>query len=405
MTRPARAPRLPRDLHPVAWWLWAIGLAVAASCTTNPLALALVVGVAVVVVAARRSDQPWARAFRLYLLIGLVIVVLRVLFRVLLGGGDGETVLFTLPEIPLPDWVLGIRLLGPVTRESLLFGLYDGMRLAAIVISLGAANALANPKRLLRSVPSALYEVGSSLVVAVSVLPQLADSLRRVRAAQQLRGGPKGRIVGLRRLLVPVLEDALERSLSLAAGMDTRGYGRSGGLSPRRRAGTGALMLLGLGGLCVGTYAVLDQTAPRWLVLPMLALGVGCAVLGLVSAGGRVERSRYRPDGWHAAELVTVASGAAAGGALWWVARNDPLAAHPGVSSWPVLSVVALVGLLVALVPAVATPPPRLSPGRTGPVGQGHATSPAGGPTSSTGPTTSTTPSTTTSHDSKEPAA
>ena len=30
------AQRLPRDLHPVAWWLWALGLAAAASLTTNP---------------------------------------------------------------------------------------------------------------------------------------------------------------------------------------------------------------------------------------------------------------------------------------------------------------------------------------------------------------------------------
>ena len=27
-------------------------------------------------------------------------------------------------------------------------------------------------------------------------------------------------------------------------------------------------MLTGLVGICVGTYALLDQTAPRWLVLP-----------------------------------------------------------------------------------------------------------------------------------------
>ena len=97
--------------------------------------------------------------------------------------------LVDLPEIPLPDWVLGIHLLGPVTRESLLAGLYDGLRLATIVICVGAANSLANPKRLLRSVPAALHEVGAALVVAVTVLPQLADSARRVRAAQALRGG------------------------------------------------------------------------------------------------------------------------------------------------------------------------------------------------------------------------
>ena len=31
--------RLPRALHPGAWWLWALGLATAASRTTNPLLL------------------------------------------------------------------------------------------------------------------------------------------------------------------------------------------------------------------------------------------------------------------------------------------------------------------------------------------------------------------------------
>ncbi len=113
-------------------------------------------------------------------------------------------------------------------------GLYDGLRLATIVVCVGAANALANPKRLLRSVPPALYEIGTALVVAVTVLPQFADSARRVRAAQSLRAGETGRVRRLRRFLVPVLEDALERSLAFAAGMDTRGYGRAAGAHPRR---------------------------------------------------------------------------------------------------------------------------------------------------------------------------
>ncbi len=36
-------PRLARDLHPVAWWVWAVGLAAAATLTTNPLLLVLLV--------------------------------------------------------------------------------------------------------------------------------------------------------------------------------------------------------------------------------------------------------------------------------------------------------------------------------------------------------------------------
>ncbi len=349
---------LPRDLHPIAWWGWAIGLAVTASTTTNPWLLLLVIGVAALVVAARHGDQPWSRSFRLYALLAAIIVVVRLLFRILFGGGDLGLVLVDLPEVPLPGWALGVRLLGPLTRESLLFALYDGLRLATIVLCVGAANSLANPKRLLRSMPAALYEIGTALVVAVSILPQLADSLRRVRAAQRLRGGDTRRVGRLRRLVVPVLEDALERSLALAAGMDTRGYGRAGGLTPGRRRLTGALMLTGLCGLCVGTYAVLDRTAPRVLALPMLAVGVVAAFLGLAGAGSRVTRSRYRPDPWRMPEWLVLGSGAAVATLAVVASRGDLLAAYPPLDAWPVLTLTHLLIAGVALAGGLAAPSP-----------------------------------------------
>ncbi|WP_205474853.1 energy-coupling factor transporter transmembrane component T [Nocardioides sp. SYSU D00038] len=352
--------RLPRDLHPVAWWLWAIGLAAAASATTNPLVHLTLVGVATVVVLARRNDQPWGRTFRLYLWLGLAIVVLRVLWRLVFGGTYPGLVLLELPTIPLPDWVQGITILGPVTREALLAGLYDGLRLATIVICVGAANSLANPKRLLRSVPPALHEVGTALVVAVTVVPQLADSVRRVRAAQTLRAGDTRRVGRLRRFVVPVLEDALERSLLLAAGMDTRGYGRAAGASRGQRRVTTALMLTGLVGICVGVYAVLDRTAPRLLAAPMLAVGVAAAVGGLVSAGRRVRTTRYRPDPWRSPELAVVACGLASGVLAWWVERHQVPIAYPDLSSFPQVSLVALVAALAGVGAALLAPRPRL---------------------------------------------
>jgi energy-coupling factor transport system permease protein len=358
--------RLPRDLHPIAWWGWALGLAVAASSTTNPWVLLLYVGVAALVVAARRGEHPWSGSFRLYVILAVVIVAVRVVFRVIFGGGDFGTVLVDLPEVPLPGWALGVHLLGPLTQESLRAALYDGMRLGTIVICVGAANSLANPKRLLQSMPAALYEVGTALVVSVSILPQLADSLRRVRAAQRLRGGDTSRVGRLRRLVVPVLEDALERSLALAAGMDARGYGRAAGLTRSRRRLTGALMLAGLCGLCVGTYAVLDRTAPRVLALPMLALGAAVALLGIVWAGGRVTRSRYRPDPWRLPEWLVLGSGVVCA-TLAVVARRELLAAFPTLDAWPVLTPthlfvagLALAGGLAAPVPVRAEAPVQL---------------------------------------------
>lgn len=353
------AGRLPRDLHPVAWWLWAIGLAAAASMTTNPLVLLLLIGVASVVVTARRSAQPWGASFRLYVMLGVAVVVIRVLFRIVFAGTYPGTVVLDLPAVPLPDWVLGFTLFGPVTRESLLFGLYDGLRLAAIIICVGAANSLANPKRLLRSVPPALYEIGTALVVAVTVLPQFVESVKRVRAAQSLRAGETGRVRRLRRHVVPVLEDALERSLALAAGMDTRGYGRSAAAGAWQRRVTGTLMLVGLLGVCVGVYAVLDRTAPRYLALPMLGLGLALALTGMVSAGRRVQRTRYRPDRWRWPELVVAACGIAVGVVGWWVSRNQLPIAYPDVTVAPEVSLTALVGALLGVVAAAAAPRPR----------------------------------------------
>jgi energy-coupling factor transport system permease protein len=362
--------RVARDLHPIAWWLWAIGLAAYASQTINPWLLLLLIGVASLVVSARRNDQPWARSFRLYVVAGAVIVVIRVVFRILLGGGYGGTVVLDLPEIPLPDWVLGITLLGPVTRESVLAGLYDGLRLATIVICVGAANALANPKRLLRSMPSALYEIGTAVVVAVSVLPQLAESVQRVRRAQRLRSAGPAEARGVRRLrrfLVPVLEDALERSLTLAAGMDTRGYGRAGTATPAERRVTGALMVTGLIGVCVGAYALLDQTflggswGPVNRGAVVLLLGVAVCVAGMRAAGRRVSRSVYRPDPWRWPETAVVTTGIAVGAVGSWVAQHQYSVANPDLSVSPQVSVVALLGVLVGLAPAVLAPAPRLT--------------------------------------------
>ncbi|SKB07863.1 energy-coupling factor transporter transmembrane component T [Aeromicrobium choanae] len=358
---PVRSPatgRPRRELHPGAWWLWALGLAAGASFTLNPFLLVIIVAIAALVVAACRGDAPWALSFRYYLYFGLLIVVMRVVFRVLLGGGSapGDPVLFGLPEIPLPEVARGIQLLGDVTVNEVLLGLYDGMLLATLIICIGAANSLANPKKLLAAAPSALYEVGAALVVAVSVFPQLAESVRRVNRARKLRGDASRGTGAMHRIVIPVLEDALDRSMTLAAGMDARGYGRSGTVAPRDRFATGVLMLVGLFGLSVGTYGYLDGTAPRFLSYPMLAVGLVFAVLALRSAGRRVHRTRYRPIAWQAAEYLTAASGLAVAIGLKALSTQQIPVIYPDVPGWPPLSVLSLAVVAIGILPVFVAP-------------------------------------------------
>jgi energy-coupling factor transport system permease protein len=276
-------PPVEAPLHAAAWWLWALGLAGAASRTTNPLLLGLILAVAGYVVAARRTDAPWAGSFGVFLRLALVVICIRTAFHVLLGGVSGTTVLVTLPELTLPEWAQGIRLGGEVSAEGLASAVYDGLRLGVLLACVGAANALANPKRMLRSLPAALYEVSVAVVVALSTAPQLVASTRRIKRAQALRGGTAGRWRGARAVLVPVLEDAFERSLELAAAMDSRGYGRTGETSAASRRVTGALVLAGLGGISFGVYGVLGGTAS-------MSTGLIALVVGSRPGGGRARR-------------------------------------------------------------------------------------------------------------------
>ncbi|HET8616131.1 MAG TPA: CbiQ family ECF transporter T component [Actinomycetales bacterium] len=356
--------RLPRSLHPGAWWVWALGMAVAASRTTNPLLLVLLVAASAFVVAARRTSTPWGRSYRMYLLLGGVVIGVRVVLHVVVGFGYGTHVLLRLPLIPLPSWAAGIELGGPVHLESLLDATFQGLRLATLIICLGAANSLANPKRLLRSLPGALHEVGVAVVVAVSVLPQLAESVQRVRRAQRLRGDLSRGLRGVLRVAMPVLQNALERSVQLAAAMDSRGYGRRRPVPVSARRTTTALLLASLVLLCLGVYELLAAMGTPLLAVTLLLGGAASAVGGLALGGRQVTRSRYRPDRWRAAEWLTAGTGLACAAGLVVASRVDAAAVMVTMQplTTPSLPPLAMLAVLVPALAVVTAPPPPSPP-------------------------------------------
>ena len=163
-------------------------------------------------------------------------------------------------------------------------------------------------------------------------------------------------------ILIPVLEDALHRSLSLAAAMDSRGFGRSDAAPGARRL-TGALTGAGLLGVCVGVYGLLDAQSPGALGLPMLLVGCAFAAVGLAVGGRRATRTRYRPDPWAAPEWGVALSGLVAAAAAVVASRGDGLAAmQPDPTELPPLPLLAVAGVLVALLPAWLAPVPETPP-------------------------------------------
>jgi energy-coupling factor transport system permease protein len=233
------------------------------------------------------------------------------------------------------------------------------LTLASLILAVGAANTLANPKRLLAAVPTALAEYGTATVVALSVFPQLAESVERVRRARRLRGAATGRRRPVRDLVMPVLADSLDRSLALAAAMDARGYGQTIPGASRRATNGGfvaAVITVSLGGF--GLLRV--GPGPAWLGAVLLVAGLVLAVWALRRAGQRRRRTRYRRDRWTTTASITLGCGLASAIVIGWLSLIDPAALYPSTPplAWPPLPWPALLAAAIAALPAVITPPP-----------------------------------------------
>jgi energy-coupling factor transport system permease protein len=207
-----------------------------------------------------------------------------------------------------------------------------------------------------------------AVVVALTMAPQLIESTLRTRRARRLRGGTGRGPRALGRMLLPVLEDALDRSLQLAAAMDSRGYGRRGTATRRQRATTGALVIGGLLGICAGLFGLLGGSAgSRGMGLIMFVAGSAVAITGMIVGGRQVHRTRYRPDPWLAPEWAVVASGAICVLFVLIVLWTDPRQLFPPIQplAWPSLPLLPALGVLIAASPAVLAPPVATPPRRS----------------------------------------
>ncbi len=212
-------------MNSISWWLWSITLAIASIRTQNNYFIFASILLFIVVVQQRRNTENWANPFKLTLQLALVAMVIRMIFAVLIGTPLPGEILFSLPQLQLPEWLAGIRIGGDVTKERTLMVFTESMKFAIVLIAFGAASALSSPIQIIKSISGRVYLFGVVLVIAVSVLPQIVQSFNRVLAARRMRGLAKLSVSNFRSVITPVLEESLERALDLSAAMESRGFG------------------------------------------------------------------------------------------------------------------------------------------------------------------------------------
>jgi energy-coupling factor transport system permease protein len=280
---------------PLTWWLLAITMAIVAGVSQSALTQIVICLAALAAILMFREEAPWSRSVKFYLFLAGFVIIVRVLFRIVFNIQNPEdTTAFGLPGFTVN---LGfgppVELFGAVGLQALIGGATDGLRLAAIILSIGMASSLANPRTLLKSTPSALYEIASAISVAINLAPQMISSLQRVRKARSLRGRSKG-LGSMAGTVIPVLEDAIDSSLSLAASMDSRGFGRRGNLSKSLVLAARLSSLMAVVFLSVGSFALLvgqTQTV-GWL---LIAVGIITSYATIRINSKSQIRTRFEP--------------------------------------------------------------------------------------------------------------
>lgn len=245
-----------KPLHPFTFWGVFSALSVGVIASDNVLCAIGAVGVAAIIVYLRRDEGPWRNSFRWSLLAGALLLVVRGVTGALIGVPRVGHTLFTLPRINLPHWLPGIRIGGDVTWERLSSSLHEGVIIATVIALFGAANSVTSPHKLLRVLPSRIYQLAVTLTIATSVFPQLVSSIQRIRSAQFLRSGKRPRLSSI---AIPLLEESLGRAVALAESMEARGFGQSKKQSRYRPIAYGArdLSLLATGcGLAIVMVAL-----------------------------------------------------------------------------------------------------------------------------------------------------
>ena len=213
------------QIHPAFFWIWATLLATSVirlgdALFSSAAILAVLVLVQIVPKSSLRLD-----AFRLAVRLAILAICIRITFAILIGVPMPGKTLFTIPQVQLPEFLVGIRVGGEVTSQRLTGALNESLIFAALILIFGAANSLTTPTKLLKVIPQRLYGVGVAAALATRLTPQFAESVSRVKQAQFLRGQAARGFRSWRRIGTPVLEETMSRSLDLAASLEGRGYG------------------------------------------------------------------------------------------------------------------------------------------------------------------------------------
>jgi len=213
------------ELNTHVWILWLTLTAAAIILTYNPLYLTTLFTLLIIISIKQEID------YKKYLKTTLFFALLPLLVNVFFVH-RGNTILYTIPHktnilsLSLPLLLIS----GPITLESIIFGLITTLLLANMLLAFGIFSEKTNPDSILRITPKTFFNTSLIVSIAMRFTPVISNDLQAIKDAQRSRGLnlKKGNLISKlikhKALIVPSMVSSLERSFNLAESMAARGY-------------------------------------------------------------------------------------------------------------------------------------------------------------------------------------
>ena len=202
-------------LDPLARIAICLSIAVAALVTDSMPALLLLIGLTAVIASEARVAKGW----KTYLKFSIWAGALLVLLNLVLSQG-GERVLFE-AQLGIPVFE-SLR----ITEESLIFGLAMALRLIAVVSAFAVLSLSISPTQMVSAMSRLRLPARSVFVTSLAArfMPSLMEDAKELADVQRARGAKVRGVRSAGPVIIPLLSNSLERSVSVAEAMEARGF-------------------------------------------------------------------------------------------------------------------------------------------------------------------------------------
>ena len=148
---------------------------------------------------------------RLRLALGLALgfVLFRLIYALVFTGASAGTTLLPLPGLRLGGVFSHVVLFGSVGDLGLIWSLQSALPFAAAILGFGVVSVWITPNRVISFASKTKSGLMGALAIGLATLPSLLEAGKRIALANKMRSERRSR------MLVPLLETALERAVSV----------------------------------------------------------------------------------------------------------------------------------------------------------------------------------------------